>query len=94
MTLPDIESPTASSSQRTGRVGLSGPMLCSLGLLSFFHPQTRGRNWLRVTTDSTSAWHEKAKSAGRTVGLERDGCRDAYWDLTVEEKRSAEVLVA
>jgi len=85
MMLPEIESPTASSSHRTGRVGLA--------VLSFFHPQTRGRNWLRVTADSTSAWHEKAKSAGRTVGVERDGCRNAYWDLTVEEKNREEVLV-
>ena len=92
MMLPEIESPAASSSQRTGRVGLAELLLCSLNLPSCFHPQMRGRNWLRVTADSTSAWHEKAKSAGRTVGVERDGCRNAYWDLTVEEKSRAEVL--
>lgn len=91
--LPKIESSTTSSSQRTGCVGLAGLLTCSLSLLSSSHPQIRGRNWLRVTTDSTSAWHEKAKSAGRTVGVERDGCRNAYWDLTVEEKSRAEVLV-
>lgn len=91
--LPKIESPTASSSQRTGRVGFAGLLPCSLSFLSCFHPQIRGKNWLRVTEDRTSAWQEKAKSAGRTVGVERAGCRSAYWDLTVEEKRSAEVLV-
>ena len=91
--LPGIESPTTSSSQRTGCVGLAGLLTCCLGLLSSFHPQIRGRNWLRVTADSTSAWQEKAKSAGRTVGVGRDGCRNAYWDLTAEEKRRAEVLV-
>jgi hypothetical protein len=73
--LPEIESPAASNSQRTGRVGLT--LLCSLSLLSF-HPQIRGRNWLRVTADRTRAWHEKAKSASRTVGVARDGCRDEY----------------
>lgn len=91
--LPETESPTTSSSQRTGCVGLAGLLICSLSLLSSFHPQICGRNWLRVIADSTSAWHEKARSAGRTVGVERDGCRNAYWDLTVEEKSRAEVLV-
>jgi len=88
--LPKIESPTASGSQHTGRVGLALP--CCLSLLCF-HPQIRGRNWLRVTAESTRAWHENAKSDSRTVGLGLDGCRYEYCDRTVEEKRSAEVLV-
>jgi hypothetical protein len=75
MMLPKIEIPAASSSQRTGRVGPAS--LCSLSL-TYFHPQIRGRNWLSVTADSTSAWPEKAKSVGRTVGVERDICRNAY----------------
>lgn len=88
--LPEIESTAASSNQRTGRVG--PPLTCSLSL-PYLHPQIRGRNWLRATADSTRAWHEKAKSAKRTVGVEREGCRDEYCDRMVEEKRSAAVLV-
>ena len=92
--LPEIQSLTTSSSQRTGRMGLARLLLCSsLSLLFCFHPQICGKNWLRVTADSTSAWHEKAKSAGWTVGVERGGCRSVCWDFRVEEKRRAELLV-